>query len=156
MGRKEKFSALLEQIYTAWESFFSFVENIGTVAELCFVWVTSPIWIIPYAIFKRRSKGDVSMAKVYGYSDDIVEIEHLEGGCTEVDCYDRDVEISFEDGTVITIGYGKEEKGIWWIRVDQLGTASHELRICTDEDAKNYSDILEIEAEAVSWKLVEK
>lgn len=95
------------------------------------------------------------MAKVFGYSDDVVEIEHLEGGCTEVDCYDRDVQIHFEDGTVITIGYGKEGKGIWWIRVDQTGTACHELTICNDEDAAIYSDILEIEAEVAHWELVD-
>ena len=41
------------------------------------------------------------MAKVYGYSDDIVVIEHLDGGCTEIDCYDKDVAIEFGDGTVI-------------------------------------------------------
>lgn len=96
------------------------------------------------------------MAKIYGYSDDIVVIEHIEGGCTEIDCYDKDVAIEFADGTVITIGYGKEEKGIWWIRVDRSGAAYHEITICDDEDAKIYSDILDIEAEAVSWKVVEE
>lgn len=96
------------------------------------------------------------MAKVYGYSDDVVEIEHLEGGCTEVDCYNRDVEIRFEDGTEITIGYGKEGKGIWWIRVDQTGSAFHTLEICDDEEAKIYSDVLLIDAEVESWKLAEK
>ena len=93
------------------------------------------------------------MAKVYGYSDDVVEIEHLEGGCTEVDCYNRNVRIRFEDGTAITIGYGKEDKGIWWIRVDQTGTANYELKICNDEDAEIYSDVLEIDAEVVGLEL---
>ena len=95
------------------------------------------------------------MAKVYGYSDDIVCIEHLEGGCTEIDCFDRNVSIRFADGTVILVGYGREDKGIWWINIEEQGTADHELRICNDENAKIYSDILEIDAEAVSWSAEE-
>ena len=156
MNEKRKLLAILEEVYTAWEELFAFAETVSTAAELAFVWITSPFWVIPYTIYKKRKTGETSMAKVYGYSDDIVEIEHIEGGCTEIDCYNHDVEIRFEDGTVITVGYGKEDKGIWWIRVDQAGTASHKLRVCNDEDADIYSDILEIDAEAVSWKLVGK
>lgn len=94
------------------------------------------------------------MAKVYGYSDDIVCIEHLEGGCTEIDCYDQIVVIQFDDNTTIRCGYGKESGGIWWIKVTQKGTAYHELRVCEDEDAEVYSDILEIDAEAVLYSLL--
>ena len=94
------------------------------------------------------------MAKVYGYSDDIVVIEHIEGGCTEIDCYDKDVSIRFEDGTVIHIGYGKDDKAIWWIKITTCGGANCEKTDCEDEDAEIYSDILEIEAEAVSWAFV--
>ncbi len=96
------------------------------------------------------------MAKVYGYSDDVVEIEHLEGGSTEIDCYNKNVSITFDDGTVITIGYGKENLAVWWIRIDQAGATDPDLIICDDEDAKIYSDILEIEAEVVAWELVDK
>lgn len=93
------------------------------------------------------------MAKVYGYSDDIVCIEHLEGGCTEIDCFNSDVLITFEDGTTILVGYGKEAKGIWWIKVVTFGAANYDLVSCNDEDAEIYSDVLEIEAEAVLWRL---
>ena len=95
------------------------------------------------------------MAKVYGYSDDIVVIEHIEGGCTEIDCYDKDVAIQFEDGTVIHIGYGKDDKAIWRIKITTCGVARYEKSDCEDENAEIYSDILEIEAEAVSWSFVE-
>lgn len=95
------------------------------------------------------------MSKVYGYSDDIVVIEHIDGGCTEIDCYDRDVAIRFDDDTVVHIGYGKEHKGIWWIKVTDLGCADYEITECDDEEAAIYSDILEIEAEAISWQIVE-
>ena len=96
------------------------------------------------------------MTKVYGYSDDIVVIEHLEGGCTEIDCFNSDVIITSEDGTVITVGYGKEDKAIWWIKVATCGLAGHNLIPCDDEDAETYSDVFEIEAEAVLWQLAEE
>ena len=93
------------------------------------------------------------MAKVYGYSDDIVCIEHVDGGSTEIDCYDKDVSITFEDGTIISVGYGKGDKGIWWITIDEIGSAHMDLTVCEDEDAAIYGDILEIEAEAVSYSV---
>ena len=95
------------------------------------------------------------MAKVYGYSDDIVCIEHLEGGFTEIDCFDSDVVITFEDGTEILVSYGKGDKAIWKIQLATCGCAYCELIPCEDEDAKIYSDVFEIEAEAFSWNLVE-
>lgn len=96
------------------------------------------------------------MAKVYGYSDDIVCIEHLEGGCTEIDCFNSDVIITFEDGTVILVGYGKEDKGIWWIKIATCGSAYCNLISCEDEDAEIYSDVFEIDAEVFCWNLVEE
>lgn len=95
------------------------------------------------------------MAKVYGYSDDIVCIEHLEGGCTEIDCFDKEVVITFEDGTEILVGYGKLDKAIWWIRIARGGSAFCDLIPCDDEDAEIYSDILEIDSEVFCWNLVE-
>ena len=96
------------------------------------------------------------MAKVYGYSDDIVCIEHLEGGCTEIDCYDSDVRIRFKDGTVIRIGYPKADMAVWWIEVEKKGEAYQEIHICEDEDAKVYSDIFEIEAEVKSYSVIKQ
>lgn len=95
------------------------------------------------------------MVKVYGYSDDIVVIEHQEGVCTEIDCYDSEVVITFEDGTVILVGYGKLDKAIWWIRITTGGSAFCDLIPCEDEDADIYSDVFEIDAEAVLWNLLE-
>ena len=95
------------------------------------------------------------MAKVYGYSDDIVCIEHLEGGCTEIDCFDSDVVITFEDGTAILVSYGKGDKAIWKIQIGTCGSAYCDLIICEDEDAEIYSDVFEIESEAHFWTLVE-
>lgn len=90
------------------------------------------------------------MAKVYGYYDDVVVVEHIDGGCTEIDCYNKDVRIRFQDGTQIRIGYPKKDCAVWWIEVEELGTADHDLTITDDEDADVYSDVLEIEAEVES------
>ena len=95
------------------------------------------------------------MSKVYGYSDDVVVIEHIDGGCTEIDCYDKDIAIEFADGTVVHISYGKDDKAIWGIEVTTHGGASYQKIECDDEDADIYSDILEIEAEAVLWSITE-
>ena len=94
------------------------------------------------------------MAKVYGYSDDIVCIEHIDGGSTEIDCYNRDVRISFEDGTVIRVGYPKDGFAIWWIEIEEEGYAYSELTPCTDEDAEVYSDVFVIDAEAESYAAI--
>ena len=93
------------------------------------------------------------MAKVYGYSDDVVVVEHVDGGSTEIDCYNKNVSITFSDGTVITIGYGKEHLAVWWIQIDQAGSTDPDLIICDDDEAAIYSDILIIDAELASWEL---
>ena len=96
------------------------------------------------------------MARVYGYSDDIVCIEHLDGGCTEIDCYDKDVRVRFSDGTVIRIGYPKENMAVWWIEVEKNGTAHSKIRICEDEDSTPYSDIFEIDAEVRAYSVIKR
>lgn len=96
------------------------------------------------------------MAKVYGYSDDIVCIEHIDGGSTEIDCYDMDVRIEFEDGTVIRIGYPKRDMSVWGIEIEEEGCAYSKLKVCEDEEAEIYSDVFEIDAEAVSTAVISR
>ena len=93
------------------------------------------------------------MSKVYGASDDIVVIEDSNGTCHEIDYhYGVDtVVIMFEDETIIRIGYGKNDKGIWWIKIVDKGSAAHKLTECDDEDAEIYSDVFEIESFANAW-----
>lgn len=93
------------------------------------------------------------MIKVYGCSDDLVEIEgDIED---EIGCYDRDVRIDFRDGTKILVGYGKPGLGVWRIEVERQGTAPHKLTVCEDEDAEIYSDIFEIEAPILGWVVLQ-
>ena len=95
------------------------------------------------------------MVKIYGASDDLVEIE---GSAYEqgIGCWEQDVRIRFHDGTIIRIGYPKEDMAVWWIEVEADGTAPHTLTICEDEDADIYSDVFEIDSEIKSYRLIKQ
>ena len=96
------------------------------------------------------------MLKVYGCSDDLVEIEGAEYPNDEIGCFERDVKIKFKDGTEIKVGYSKPDMAIWWIRVEKHGTADQTMTYCWDEDAFPYSDILTIDSEIQSVDVVPK
>lgn len=85
------------------------------------------------------------MTKVYGCSDDLVEIEPVD----EIDCFDCDVYIRFSDNTLIKVYYEKNNIGIWGIEVLEKGTAKQTLTECNDKDAEIYSDVFEIDADYI-------
>ena len=95
------------------------------------------------------------MVRVYGMSDDLVEIEGAEYPYDEVGCFDSDVRIWFDDGTVIRVGYSKPNLGVWFIEVEEEGSANSELFICEDENADIYSDIFEIDANFLKCEVIE-
>ena len=90
------------------------------------------------------------MTRVYGQSDDIVEVEGAPYPADEIGCYKKDVQIRFSDNTLIKVHYGKDDLGIWSIEVLNKGVAEQTLTECHDEDAEIYSDIFEIDADYVS------
>lgn len=96
------------------------------------------------------------MVKVYGASDDLVEIEGSAFKEDEIGCFDKDVRIRFMDGTIIRVGYPKDGLAIWWVEVEKEGTAAHTLTICEDEDARPYSDIFEIDAEVKGYSVIKR
>ena len=96
------------------------------------------------------------MVKVYGASDDLVEIENSKYKEGEIGCYVHDVRIRFLDGTIIRVGYPKDGLAIWWIEIEKQGTAEHKLTICNDEDARIYSDIFEIDSEIKSHSVIKQ
>ena len=96
------------------------------------------------------------MVKVYGASDDLVEIENSQYKEDEIGCYDHDVRIRFFDGTVIRVGYPKDGLAIWWVEIEKQGTAEQKLTICDDEDARIYSDIFEIDSEIKSHSVIKQ
>lgn len=67
------------------------------------------------------------MIKIYGCSDDLVEICGSVYKEDEIGCFDHDVRIRFFDGTIIRIGYPKKDLGVWWIEVEKQGTAKQAL-----------------------------
>lgn len=97
----------------------------------------------------------MTTTKVYGYSDDIVEVE-TSNGSWEIDCYNCEVEIDFNDGTTIRVGYPKEGMAVWWIEVKEEGTAAQWLTPCEDEEAEIYSDLFEIEAKVIRQRVIRK
>ena len=94
------------------------------------------------------------MVKVYGCSDDNVEIEGSSYSWDEIGCYNSRVRITFNDGTAIVVSYGKEELGIWYIDVEHSGKANWKLTVCEDEETDPHSDIFEIDAEVVSHEII--
>ena len=105
---------------------------------------------------KRRKQRRKTVIKVYGYSDDIVEVDGGKYPDDEIGCYDHDVHILFKDGTVIRVGYPKPDMGVWWIRREAQGYADQRLTECNDPDADVYSDVFEIDSEVLMHTVVPK
>lgn len=94
--------------------------------------------------------------KVYGTSDDLVELEGSKYQENEIGCYGSDVIIAFDDGAVIRVSYGKPEGAIWEITLLKRGTAGNTVFICYDEDDEIYSDIFETDAEVCSHWVIDR
>lgn len=94
------------------------------------------------------------MVKVYGYSDDLVEIEGSNYKEDEIGSFERNVRIWFEDGTVIRVGYPKKDLGVWWVEIECAGSAEKKIQYCNDEEADIYSDIFEIDSEIVKHQIL--
>ena len=94
------------------------------------------------------------MIRIYGCSDDLVEIEGSEYKENEIGCFEAKVRIWFEDGTVILVSYGKDCGAIWEILVEKDGPNKHEVIMCYDENADIYSDIFEIDSEIIKHEVV--
>lgn len=83
--------------------------------------------------------------KVYGASDDLIEIEgdfREEDGCYA--CLDDEHDphyLIFSDGTILTIIYGKDIGGIWEIKLISKGSLFDRIDVCLDDEADIYSDI---------------
>jgi len=78
--------------------------------------------------------------KVYGQSDDNI---YIEGDISDqLSAFDSTVEISFNDGTILSVSYGKKDAGIWQIVVLEYGNLFDRFEECNDENADIYSDIV--------------
>lgn len=87
---------------------------------------------------------------IYGYSDDLVEIENSQYKEDEIDCYDKAIRFFFVDGTIISICYVKGD--VWKITHEAIGKAWYELTRCEDDDDDAYSDVFKIDSEIISYE----
>lgn len=88
--------------------------------------------------------------KVYGASDDLIEVE---GGISEEfsPLYDDEAEgvfLAFSDGTVLHVVYG--QGGMWRITPRHLGAATYSKREATNPD-DDYSDVVTLEKASITW-----
>lgn len=93
------------------------------------------------------------MIKVYGASDDLVEVEgdiREEFNPTEDE---RDSVLVFSDGTVLTIQYTSE--GVWRITPLIRGAALYSCQQAPADDDDNYTDIATLEdpGNPIRWVL---
>lgn len=86
------------------------------------------------------------MIKVYGASDDLVEVEGDPG--EEFGCYNKTGYLVFSNGVVLSIAYG--DLGIWKINKMSDPLKVVNLEICEDPDANPYSDIAYIDGD-IKW-----
>lgn len=88
---------------------------------------------------------------IYGYSDDLVEIENSQYKEDEIDCYDKAIRFYFVDGTIISICYA--QGGVWKITHEAIGKAWYKLTRCEDDDDDAYSDVFKIDSEIISYEV---
>jgi len=88
--------------------------------------------------------------EIYGASDDLIEFdgemsgEHGSYNTSE----ERPCAVFLSDGTVLAIHYG--DTGVWKIVVREKGSLFDKLEICTDPEAKRYSDTAHFRA-GLKW-----
>ena len=96
------------------------------------------------------------MTRVYGASDDLVEIEGSAYRENEIPCYEAYVRLWFDDGAVIQVSYPKNNKAIWMICIERKGTGAYTLEECNDEDDEVYSDIYTTDARITKHAVISK
>lgn len=97
------------------------------------------------------SNSNQTHTKVYGYNDDCIEIKLPNGKYKDLDAYDTDWNIKFDDGTIISITYTKSPSK-WEITVKKKGTAMSELKVCENITDHEYTDIFRINATPVFYR----
>jgi hypothetical protein len=111
---------------------------------------------------QRAGEGEMT-TKIYGTSDDLIELEgdiRGEVGCFGTDDQEHGVLLFCSDATVLEVKYGKNKKAIWEVKVLKRGSLFDRIGVCTDEDADPYSDVAHFRAglkwayAAAEWEFV--
>lgn len=80
--------------------------------------------------------------KVYGASDDLVEVEGDVRG--EIDKYntseEKPVRLAFSDGTILAWWYNDD--GLWKVKVEAKGTLLDRVEVCLEETGAGHSDVV--------------
>ena len=82
--------------------------------------------------------------KIYGASDDLIEFEGDVRGEVGT-CGDEEADLKpivfCSDGTVLEVYYGKDDSGVWSVRLVKKGSLFVRVDACVDEDADPHSDV---------------
>lgn len=101
--------------------------------------------------------------KVYGTSDDLIEVEgdvRGEVGCYGTDDREHGVLLFFNDGTILEAKYGKGGRAIWAVNLMAKGELFDHIDPGVSEDADPYSDVaifkdgLKSAYAATEWEVV--
>lgn len=87
--------------------------------------------------------------RIYGVSDDLIEFD---GDINGEVCADKGL-ITFSDGTVLSIEYGKGELAVWHIVPIRNGELFAGIFSCFDEEADPYSDVVTFK-DGLKWAYV--
>ena len=93
--------------------------------------------------------------KVYGASDDLVEVDGDVKG--EVSCYDEEkgILVIFSDGSILQVKYGKADMGIWGVTLISAGNLFERIDPCMDENANPSSDVAHFK-DGLKWAFAAK
>lgn len=98
--------------------------------------------------------------RVYGCSDDLIEIEGDVRGETNYHTPDNEDEkhgclVIVSDGTMLDVRYGKNGEGIWEVKLVKRGDLFERIDQCDDADADPYSDVAHFK-DGVKWAYAAK
>lgn len=82
--------------------------------------------------------------RVYGSSDDLIEVEgDLSGECGAYGTDDnpRGALLFFDDGTILEVKYCGRISGVWEVKCLNKGSLFEKIDQCDDADADIYSDM---------------
>jgi hypothetical protein len=95
--------------------------------------------------------------KIYGASDDLIEFEGDYRGEVSYHTPDRDdgddpasCLIVVSDGTLLAVRYGKNDEGIWEVKLVKKGALFDRIDQCDDADAEIYSDVAHFR-DGIKW-----
>ena len=90
--------------------------------------------------------------KIYGASDDNVEVEGTVPGCGEYDCYDHPLWVQLSTGDVFKVEY--IDQGVW--KVDHIAKSRKKVQVVKEphgegEDPEPYTETVTVTGVKIDW-----